>query len=115
MASSDLKGLLFDYEFCSGCHACEVACKKEHGFAQGQNGIRVIQIGPSAKPDGTWEYDYVPIPGELCDLCAERVARGKKPTCVHHCQAFAIQYGTIAELAERVDKTKMSLFVPPTQ
>ena len=23
-------GLLIDYEFCTNCHTCEVACKKTH-------------------------------------------------------------------------------------
>ena len=25
-------GLLIDYDFCIGCHVCEVACKQEHMF-----------------------------------------------------------------------------------
>ena len=24
-------GLLIDYEYCTGCQSCEVACKEEHG------------------------------------------------------------------------------------
>ncbi len=29
-------GLLIDYEFCTGCHACEVACKMELSLPNGQ-------------------------------------------------------------------------------
>lgn len=25
-------GLLIDYEYCCGCHTCEVACQKEHDY-----------------------------------------------------------------------------------
>ena len=32
-------GLLIDYEYCSGCHACEVACKKRLGLPEGEFGI----------------------------------------------------------------------------
>ena len=109
--AKELKGLLVDYEFCSGCHACEVACKKSHGLGAGQYGVLVTKFGPFQKPDGRWEMDFVPHFGELCD----RVASGRKPSCVHHCQSFAIQYGTVAELAEKIDKTKMALFVPQGQ
>lgn len=28
-------GLLIDYEFCTGCQSCEIACKQEHGFSVG--------------------------------------------------------------------------------
>ena len=31
-------GLLIDYEFCVGCHACEIACKQEHNRPRG-NGV----------------------------------------------------------------------------
>ncbi|HJF61965.1 MAG TPA: 4Fe-4S binding protein, partial [Gordonibacter urolithinfaciens] len=37
---------MIDYEFCTGCHACEVACKKHLGLPAGQHGIRVLQDGP---------------------------------------------------------------------
>jgi Fe-S-cluster-containing dehydrogenase component len=31
--------------------------------------------------------DYLPLPTDLCDLCAARTSRGEKPSCVNHCQA----------------------------
>lgn len=112
MNSDNLYGLLFDYEYCTGCHACEVACKKEHGYEKGQCGIHVLSLGPNLKPNGKWELDYIPVPGDLCDLCTKRTVVGKKPSCVHHCQSLIIQYGTVSELATKVDKRKMSIFVP---
>ena len=35
------KGLLINYEYCTGCHTCEVACKQEHGYPAGRWGIMV--------------------------------------------------------------------------
>ena len=29
-------GILVDYEFCTGCYACEVACQSEHDMPLGQ-------------------------------------------------------------------------------
>ena len=39
------KGLLVDYEWCSGCHTCEVACQLEHGYPGDQWGIKVHEVG----------------------------------------------------------------------
>ena len=37
-------GLLIDYEYCTGCHTCEVACKQEHNYPVGKWGIKVNEI-----------------------------------------------------------------------
>ena len=106
------KGLLIDYEFCTGCHSCEMACKVEHGFKEGEWGIHLICNGPTELEPGKWEYDYIPVPTQRCDLCADRVAEGRLPTCVHHCQALVMTYGEAEELAKRINKPQMVLFVP---
>ena len=36
-------GLYVDYEWCSGCHACELACKQEHDLKTDEWGIRVVE------------------------------------------------------------------------
>lgn len=94
-------GLLIDYEYCYGCQTCEMACKTEHDFREGQNGIELHKIGPWETAPEVWEYTFVPVPTSLCDLCAERLAEGRMPTCVHHCNAKVIEYGPIEELAKR--------------
>ena len=37
------KGLLIHYDYCTGCHSCEVACQQEHDFPAGKCGIRVTE------------------------------------------------------------------------
>ncbi|MDR3053360.1 MAG: hypothetical protein LBU48_05825 [Coriobacteriales bacterium] len=114
-------GLLIDYEFCSGCETCVVACKEEHHFPVGRWGIRVFDDGPWQKDDGGegghhFNWNKIVAPTDLCDLCADRTALGKAPTCVHHCQAFVLKYGTIEELAkELVKKPKQVLWFPKKQ
>ena len=111
-------GLLIDYEYCSGCQTCEVACKKEHGYPVGKWGIRVFDEGPWKKHDGpeegnNYNWNKIPIPTDLCDLCADRVAKGKEPSCVHHCLAACMMFGPIEELAkELARKPKQVLWVP---
>ena len=46
-------GLLIDYEYCTGCQSCEVACKEEHNFPVGKWGIRVLDEGPWQKDDSS--------------------------------------------------------------
>jgi len=112
------KGLLIDYEWCSGCHTCEVACRKEHGFGNDEYGIKITEYvwprnaqGKEWQQIDEWQYTYFPMPLDACDLCAERVERGKLPTCVHHCQAQCITYGDVEELAaELAKKPKQTLF-----
>ncbi|HCF70666.1 MAG TPA: oxidoreductase, partial [Syntrophomonas sp.] len=36
-------GLLIDYEYCTGCHSCEVACKKELELPKGKFGIKLAK------------------------------------------------------------------------
>lgn len=108
-------GLLIDYEYCSGCQSCEVTCKEEHNYPVGKWGIRVLEEGPWEIEDGSgvFDYNYIPVPTDLCDLCAERTAKGREPVCVHHCLANVMTYGTIDELAEKMKgKTKQVLWAP---
>ncbi|MDR2492814.1 MAG: hypothetical protein LBD25_05090 [Coriobacteriales bacterium] len=104
-------GLLIDYEFCTNCHTCEVACKKVQGLTVGQFGIKTLEDGPRKLPDGSWEWTYLPLPTDLCDLCAARVAEGRLPSCVHHCQSGVMYFGPLPELAKKLaEKPKQVLF-----
>ena len=104
-------GLLIQYDWCTGCHACEVACKQEHNFSEGMDGIKVDEV-VSTGPDKVY-VDFMPFTTRFCDLCADRTKRGEQPSCVKHCQANCIIYGTIAKLAKTQEKQpRSSLFAP---
>lgn len=106
------KGLLIDYEYCTGCHSCEAACKVEHSLENGKWGIRVEQQGPQQIDEDSWDFFFVPVPTALCDLCEERVNEGRLPACVHHCQSLCMEYGDVTELAAKLDKKpKQVLYV----
>ena len=62
--------LMFYKRDCMGCHACEVACKQEHGLGVGPRLVRVVEQAPS----------YFPI---YCHHCA-------KAPCKEACPAEAI-------------------------
>ncbi|NTU90058.1 MAG: oxidoreductase, partial [Actinobacteria bacterium] len=45
-------GLLVNFEFCTGCHSCEVACKKYLNLPKGEFGIKVTEVGPYQYAEG---------------------------------------------------------------
>lgn len=97
--------LLVNYKYCTGCHSCEVACRKKNDIPLGKWGIKINEIGPfqiDENPDhAKWEYSYLPAPTSLCDMCEDRIAEGLKPVCVVDCQALVLEYGTVEELSKR--------------
>ena len=105
-----VNALLIDYNYCTGCHTCTIACQMEKDLPDDKNGIILMQVGPMQIEGDTWEYDYVPVPTDFCDLCADRIAKGKKPSCVQHCQAACMDFGTLEELAKKVSTSKQVLF-----
>lgn len=92
------KGILVDYEWCSGCHSCEMACRVEHDFPADQNGVKLVKVGPYNVEGDEWVWINMPVFTDQCDQCAARQKKGKLPTCVHHCQAAVMKYGELDEL-----------------
>jgi Fe-S-cluster-containing dehydrogenase component len=105
------KGLLVNYDYCTGCHTCEVACKQEHNYPAGRWGIMVKDF--TRETVDKVAVDFLPFPTDLCDLCAARTRVGEKPACVKHCMAACISYGDVEELAKEMDtQPRSALFVP---
>lgn len=74
-----MKGILINTEYCTGCHSCEVACRKELGLGKGEWGIKLTETGPwkyeTGKAAGQWEWTWTPVITKACDMCEGRVAR----------------------------------------
>jgi len=103
-------GLLIDYELCTGCHSCEIACKKEHNRPPDEWGISVREVEPEIAGGKLY---YFPFPTDKCNLCGKRIAKGLQPACVKHCWAGVMKFGTIGELAEYMQqKPKTVLWAP---
>ena len=81
--------LVVNLDLCIGCLACEVACKQEHDLPEGVRGIRVHTLGP-AELRGDLAMDFVPLCGPECDLCASRLAEGRRPFCAEVCPTRAL-------------------------
>jgi Fe-S-cluster-containing dehydrogenase component len=66
----DKLSLVIFQQDCVGCHACEVACKQEHGLGVGPRFVKVVERSPH----------YFPI---FCHHCS-------KPPCEDACPVEAI-------------------------
>jgi Fe-S-cluster-containing dehydrogenase component len=105
-------GLLINYEYCTGCHTCEIACSQEYKWPAGMAGIKVMEVVENLPNDKAY-LAFLPFPTELCILCRPRTKKGLKPACVKHCMAACIQYGPIEELSGAMaNKPRMVLWKP---
>ena len=104
-------GLLIQYDWCTGCYACEVACKQEHNYSEGMVGIKVDEVVSTDK-DKVY-VDFMPYLTRFCDLCSDRTKAGEQPACVKHCQASCISYGTVSELAKQLEGQPLSSLYSP--
>jgi Fe-S-cluster-containing dehydrogenase component len=112
MAKKPEYGLLIDYEYCTGCYACRLACCQEYGHAAGMSGMEVIEKVQPLPQDKAY-LTYLPFPTELCVLCKPRTNKGLEPSCVKHCMADVIQFGRLEDLAQKLgQKARMVLWSP---
>jgi anaerobic dimethyl sulfoxide reductase subunit B (iron-sulfur subunit) len=101
--------ILIDYDYCTGCHSCEVACQQEHDYPVGTNGIVVKEYEYEA--DRRVRIDYLPFFTQHCDLCKARRGRDEMPACVRHCQSRCMEFGETSDLAARMaDRSNVALF-----
>ena len=100
-----LMGMKVEVDYCTGCEVCILACQQEHGYEPEQYGVRVTKLGPLHINDEekVFQYDFIPQFTQWCALRAERTAKGKKPSCVQHCQAQCLELGPIEELSRSMN------------
>ena len=102
-------GILVDYTYCTGCAACEVACKQEYKRKAGAvGGVKVMELLHEL-PSGKLDITYYPIFTKVCIFCAPRVKKGLEPACVKHCMASVLKFGPAEELAKESFKNRKSV------
>ena len=102
-------GLLVDYEYCTGCHTCEVACKQEHRIEAGKTGgVRVVELLQEL-PGGSLDIINMPILTHLCYMCAPRIKKGLLPACVQHCLAECLKFGEMQSLVQEAPQRRKAV------
>ena len=105
-------GLLINYDFCTGCQTCAVACQQEHDHPAGKCGIKITEFVYEAEKKPV-AIDYLPFVTELCDLCTRRTAAGEDPACVRHCQSFCMTFGKLDKLVKIMERESRSVLFSP--
>jgi Fe-S-cluster-containing dehydrogenase component len=91
-------GILVDYDYCTGCHACEIACKQEHRIPENSvGGIKIIEMVLQLH-GGKLDVSYYPYFTHLCFFCYPRTKKGLLPACVQHCMAKCLELGNMENL-----------------
>ena len=52
-------GLLIDYEYCTGCYTCQVACAQEYQWPAGMAGIQIIEVVQKLPQDKAFKRIYM--------------------------------------------------------
>ena len=68
-------GILIDYEYCTDCHSCELACQMHLNLPAEQWGIKTLEYGPIKDVNGNWEWTYIPMPTDLAMVALTALPR----------------------------------------
>jgi anaerobic dimethyl sulfoxide reductase subunit B (iron-sulfur subunit) len=85
------KQFYINIDRCTGCYACELACKEENEF----QGILVNTVGSK-------KSTFLPVLTEECTTCKHRVEKDIEPVCVKTCFTKAIYFDTETELNKMI-------------
>ncbi|MBI5649323.1 MAG: 4Fe-4S binding protein [Chloroflexi bacterium] len=79
--------VLIDAKICNGCRMCMEAC-----------------------PFGVIQFDAANGLAHKCDLCVDRLDKGKQPACVAACMSHCIYAGDIADVMKQVGASRLLLW-----
>ncbi len=102
-------GMLIDYEYCTGCRTCEVACKQEYNRPAGKLGGVEVQEYIHTLQSGRLYITNIPHFTKACVFCAGRVKQGLEPARAKHCMAQVLTFGRIDDLKEQIPLKRKAL------
>ena len=102
-------GFLVNIDRCTGCMACETACKVVNNLPPGTSWLNVIRNRPE-EVDGKLVMDFYPAPRSL-EKCSEcLVKEGDVPLCAKVCMGQAIVVDKLDKLVDISKKRRSLLF-----
>ena len=109
MSDTSKYGMLIDYEYCTGCKTCEIACRQEYKRpAEKLAGVEVQEFIHTLA-NGRLYITNMPFFTKACIFCAGRVKKGLEPACAQHCMARVLKFGKIDELQEQLPEKRKAI------
>ena len=111
-----MKGIHHQLRVLHGLPLLRGGLQEALGPSEGEFGIKLTETGPfeysgAENNKERWEWTWLPVMTKACDMCEDRVAKGKMPMCVQHCQAWCMYYGEVEDLARKMDgSSRCALF-----
>ena len=108
-------GMLIDYGNCTNCGTCMIACRKEKALPLDQWGIKLTEQGPMRLDGGKVMWNFVPVPSDLCDVCADRIEEGRRPSCVVACLGacmVAVPLEDIPAAVANKQNNRVAVYIP---
>ena len=88
-------GMVLDYEMCSGCYACQTACRETNRYGYDEQWLQVIRRDPYFV-DGKLRMYHLLAPS--LDKCAACFEADPDPLCAKVCSSAALFVGPLDEL-----------------
>lgn len=89
-------GMLLDLDHCTGCYACQTACREVNEYGYDQQWVQVVRREPYFV-DGKLRMYHLLAPSlDKCQGCYE--AESQVPLCTKVCASDALFVGPIEEL-----------------
>jgi Fe-S-cluster-containing dehydrogenase component len=109
MSDTKKYGMLIDYEYCTGCKTCEIACRQEYQRpAEKLEGVQVHEFKHTLS-NGRLYITNMPFFTKACIFCAGRVKQGLEPACAQHCMANVLKFGEIDELQGQLPEKRKAI------
>lgn len=101
--------MLIDYDYCTGCRTCEIACKQEYKHPAGKTGGVQVQEMIHTLASGKLYITYMPFFTKTCVFCMGRVKQNLQPACVKHCMARVLTFGDIEDLKRQIPEKRKAI------
>lgn len=91
-------GLLLDLDHCTGCYACQTACREVNGYDYDEQWMQVVRRDPYFV-DGKLRMYHLLAPSlDKCQTCY--VSENRTPLCTKVCASDALFVGPLEELMQ---------------
>ncbi|MEQ3362671.1 hypothetical protein [Raoultibacter massiliensis] len=101
--------MLLNIDRCTGCFACQTACRSNNGFSYKEKWMEVVRRDPGYV-DGKLRLYHLVAP--TIDKCVECYEKDPNPLCSKLCTTGALHVGPVENLMWLQEKSNVVMFMP---